>query len=95
MSKVDVLLMSGKIKKMESRYARIFVKLGKGIIYTDEADDRNKTEILEKEVISDDVEVEDVVSEDVIMSQISPDIEVINTPSKPRGRPKKSKKDDA
>lgn len=33
---VDVLLQSGKIKKMNMRYARIFEKLGKGIIWTGE-----------------------------------------------------------
>lgn len=43
---VDVLLQSGKIKKMNMRYARIFEKLGKGIIWTGEI---KSSEIIEDE----------------------------------------------
>lgn len=97
MAKVSVLLHTGKIKKMSEQHAKIFVRLGKGIIYTPEIEHRPKAVIIQKAVV---IEQPDVIHDEPEVSQdeesgVADEVEKSSVdaeeeqPKKRRGRPKK------
>lgn len=88
MAKVQVLLHSGKIKKMSMQHARIFERLGKGIIYTPEIEDRPKVQVIEK-TIEPFFEETIISEEDSVVEENKIEPEVVEEPKKRRGRPKK------